>query len=432
MAAIDSVYNYYLSTYSNSRVSRYDSHKKSELRDIYNKIVKVNQESPLYKISHSKDVTKFAIDIKESARQIKNVISSLSTDDHGIESAFSKKVASSSNEDIVAAKYIGNCQQTNSTNDFDIEIRKLATPQINIGNFLSDNGKDMETGAYSFDLDTPSASYEFQFNINDGEKNRDVLEKLARLVNNADIGLHAEVLSNEHSESALSIASLQTGLSADETSLFNIIPEGTTGSYAVMNKLGINHITYPAENSSFLLNGQEYSSYSNTVTIDNTFELTLKNVTKPGQTETVGYKTSVDAVADNLNDLIESYNSIIDIATNHAGASQQGNRLLQDMRSVPNAFSTELEAIGLRTANDGRIQLDKALLSDAISSSDAKANFSVLNAFKDALNDKATKASINPMKYVNKVIVAYKNPNHIESTPYVTSVYSGLMLDHYC
>lgn len=432
MAAIDSVYNYYLSTYSNSRVSRYDSHKKSELRDIYNKIVKVNQESPLYKISHSKDVTRFVIDVKESARQIKNVISSLSTDGHGIESAFSKKVASSSNEDIVEAKYIGNGRQSDSVNDFEIEIRKLATPQINIGNFLSDNGKDMETGAYSFDLDTPSASYEFQFNINDGEKNRDVLNKLARLINNADIGLRAEILSNEHSESALSIVSTQTGLSADETSLFNIVPEGTTGSYAVMNKLGINHITYPAENSSFLLNGQEYSSYSNTVTIDNTFELTLKNVTPPGQSETVGYKTSVDAVADNLNDLIESYNSIIDIATTSAGASQQGNRLLYDMRSVPNAFSNELESIGLRTADDGKIQLDKALLSDAISSTDAKANFSVLNAFKDALNDKATKASINPMKYVNKVIVAYKNPNHTEATPYVTSVYSGLMLDHYC
>ena len=40
MAAIDTVYHYYLSTYANSTVSRYDSHKKSELRDIYNRMVK--------------------------------------------------------------------------------------------------------------------------------------------------------------------------------------------------------------------------------------------------------------------------------------------------------------------------------------------------------------------------------------------------------
>ena len=34
MAAIDSVYNYYLTTYGKtSSSSRYDAHKKSELRD---------------------------------------------------------------------------------------------------------------------------------------------------------------------------------------------------------------------------------------------------------------------------------------------------------------------------------------------------------------------------------------------------------------
>ena len=49
MAAIDSAYQYYLSTYGNSTVSRYDTHKKSQLRDTYNKIVKTNKESPLYK-----------------------------------------------------------------------------------------------------------------------------------------------------------------------------------------------------------------------------------------------------------------------------------------------------------------------------------------------------------------------------------------------
>ena len=47
MAAIDSAYQYYLSTYGNSTVSRYDTHKKSQLRDTYNKIVKTNKESPL-------------------------------------------------------------------------------------------------------------------------------------------------------------------------------------------------------------------------------------------------------------------------------------------------------------------------------------------------------------------------------------------------
>ena len=35
------------------------------------------------------------------------------------------------------------------------------------------------------------------------------------------------------------------------------------------------------------------------------------------------------------------------------------------------------------------------------------------------------------MNYVNKVVVAYKNPGHNFATPYITSIYSGMMLDNY-
>ena len=85
-AILDNMYNYYLTTYGKSTVSRYDSHKKSELRSVYNNIVKINKESPLYKIKDSADAQKFAIDIKEHARDLKNVIASLSTGDSLAES----------------------------------------------------------------------------------------------------------------------------------------------------------------------------------------------------------------------------------------------------------------------------------------------------------------------------------------------------------
>lgn len=88
-AILDNMYNYYLTTYGKSTVSRYDSHKKSELRSVYNNIVKINKESPLYKIKDSADAQKFAIDIKEHARDLKNVIASLSTGD-SLAEAFQK------------------------------------------------------------------------------------------------------------------------------------------------------------------------------------------------------------------------------------------------------------------------------------------------------------------------------------------------------
>ena len=73
-AILDNMYNYYLTTYGKSTVSRYDSHKKSELRSVYNNIVKINKESPLYKIKDSADAQKFAIDIKEHARDLMSLL----------------------------------------------------------------------------------------------------------------------------------------------------------------------------------------------------------------------------------------------------------------------------------------------------------------------------------------------------------------------
>lgn len=55
MAKIDSAYSYYLNTYGSSAVSRYDTHKKSELQQHLYRIVKLNKESPLYNISSSGD-----------------------------------------------------------------------------------------------------------------------------------------------------------------------------------------------------------------------------------------------------------------------------------------------------------------------------------------------------------------------------------------
>lgn len=68
MLALSSVYNHYRTNYAQGTITKYDAHKKSELRDIYNSIIKLNKESPLYLPDTSKRSQAFAIGIKESAR----------------------------------------------------------------------------------------------------------------------------------------------------------------------------------------------------------------------------------------------------------------------------------------------------------------------------------------------------------------------------
>lgn len=93
-AILDNMYNYYLTTYGKSyRFPVWFPQEEWVALWIYNNIVKINKESPLYKIKDSADAQKFAIDIKEHARDLKNVIASLSTGD-SLAEAFRKKLPS--------------------------------------------------------------------------------------------------------------------------------------------------------------------------------------------------------------------------------------------------------------------------------------------------------------------------------------------------
>ena len=42
-SVINSAYDYYLTTYGSQHTSRYDSHKREDLRDTVNKIKKINK-----------------------------------------------------------------------------------------------------------------------------------------------------------------------------------------------------------------------------------------------------------------------------------------------------------------------------------------------------------------------------------------------------
>lgn len=431
---IGSAYDYYLKTYGSQQTSRYDSHRKEDLRNTVNKIKILNKESPLYKFKLSGDVQKYAIDIKESARNIKNVVASFSETEAGIAAAFGKKIATSSNPEAATAQYIGDSSSLTTNDGFELEILQLASPQTNVGNFLKRDDYDFLPGSYSFDLNMNSNSYEFQYNINVGDTNGDVLHKLARLVNNAHIGLKGDVLNGSSDMISLRLESKQTGLSPRETSIFKIVADNTPESRQAMEILGIDAVAAMAENSSFLLNGTKHNSYSNTFTINNTFSVTLNNTTPKNEPVKIGFKPGSEAVTDDVQSLVDSFNSIIEMAENHSGMPSSNEKLLKDMGNVAKTFSSALRPLGLSVSDKGMISVDRTRLTESVVSKDADQNLGVLNRFKDAIGRKADEASLDPMNYVKKVLVTYKNPNSSKNfvCPYITSVYSGMMVDRIC
>ncbi len=430
-AILTNVYNHYLMSYAPKSTStgRYDTHKKSELRGIYDSIVKLNKESPWYLDTKSRDTQIFAIGLKEGARVLHNTIASIG----GLEDTQSldQKTAYSSDEDIVSAKFTGNIGSAAPSPTLSLTVNRLAASQENMGAYLTNEPIGLEPDTYSFDVAINDLNYEFQFNINEDDTNKDVQERLVRLINNANLGIRAR-LDEGDSRSSIRLTSASTGLAEGRQEIFRISDEHTSKTAGVVEYFGLNYVSRQPANASFVLNGEERTSSSNTFTVGKMFELELKSVSEPDTSVSIGLKTDVESLADNVNTLIGSYNSFVSAAASYRQSQHLSGRLANEMGRLALHYGDELEQMGLHIQSDNTISIDEERLSESASAADGSFSHEALKSFTNALLQKTSQVSLNPMSYVDRVMVAYKNPGRNFASPYITSAYSGMMFNGYC
>ncbi|MBS7339136.1 MAG: flagellar capping protein [Lachnospiraceae bacterium] len=431
-AAINTVYNHYLTTYAPKSTSKYDTHKKSELRSIYNSMVKLNKESPLYILDTSRESREYVIGLKENARQLRNTIASLGGLDE--EEMLNKKSAYSSNEDIVSATFIGEVPEGGNVPPFHIEVTSLASNQVNLGTFLpSDEKAELAPDAYSFDITINDLSYEFQYSIHDGETNREVQERLARLITNADVGVNADILEDGNGNSSLRLTSVASGLKENKDYIFLVSDDKTTKRAGSVDYLGLGFMSRLPSNAEFLLNGESRSASSNHFTIDKMFELTLNGISpEEGQSAEIGLKTDLDSLTENVGNLIGGYNSFIKAASEYLDLHPRSGKLLNEMERMSQFYQPDLEKLGFVFNESGELSLNDEAFKNSILDESGHAQLSGIRNFTNSVLRKTDQISLNPIEYVDKKIVAYKNPGHNFATPYVTSNYSGMLFNSYC
>lgn len=432
IAALNTFYNHYLTTYAPNGInSQYDTHKKSELRGVYNSIVKLNKEAPLAILDTSRASQAFAVGIKESARALHNTIASVSGRD--AESLLDKKTAFSTNEDIATAAFIGDAEDVDDAPAFSIEVRRLAAEQVNTGNYLPDEEIALAPDTYSFDVGINSLNYEFQFLINEGDTNRSVQERLARLINNAEIGLGAEILEDDEGNSALKLSSKATGLPEGRKDIFHVSDTNTSKLSGAVDYLGIGEITRPATNAEFLINGNERTASSNHFTVEQVYSVNLTGLSpSEGDTAEIGIKPDHESLKENITKLIGGYNDFIRATAAYLESQPKSMRLMNEMAGIASVYANDLDTLGIYSEENGELSIDDERLSYAVEHADNEEVTEPLKDFTQALMRKSSGVSLNPMNYVNKIIVAYKNPGHGYASPYVTSAYSGMMFNSYC
>lgn len=429
--ALQSIYNNYLTQFAPS-TSRYDTHKKDELKNVYKSIARQTKESPIFLPVSDEDAVKYAVGIKESARDLHNVIASLSTDNSL--NLLDKKTAFSSDEDIALAKYIGDDSAIDEDQvpSFDLGVSQLASKQVNVGRFITDGAMTLVPDTYSFDININDTDYEFQFNVESSDTNRDMEEKLARLINRSNIGVTASVESNEIGQSALRLESVATGRAGDKESIFTVSDDNTSKRAGAVDYFGLSEVTEAPRNAEFTLNGTSHDAYSNSFTIDRAYEVTLTGVSEDGSTTRIGLKADVDSLISNVESLVEGYNRFIHSTMEFADAyGGQNHRFRNEIAGIQNVYRNELDSIGLSFDDNGGLVIDEKYLRAAALEGDPHDTLSPITDFTSEMLLEARKISLNPMNYTDRIVVAYKNPGHNFSNPYVTSYYSGLMFNSF-
>lgn len=436
---ISSVYSYYLTQYGNKTNSKYDSHTKAQRKETYSKVMRLNSQTPTYKTDISEDAQRYAIDLKENARELSNIANELSDSSNG--GMAYRKTAKSSNPSAVEAVFIGDSSNS-SIPELDVEVKQLATNQQNIGNYLQPNSHILKPGDYSFDLNVNNLTYEFQFSIEQNESTKDVQEKISRLINRSNIGLKSDILQDSLGNTAINISSDATGLSGIRPTIFSI--KANKDSYDVtkesdasgsrnenlVDTLGLDRVSQYPGNAIFTINGDERASQNNNIIINKTYSLSFNSITdEPAH---ISLRADAASISESIDELVAGYNNLVSVAVNSDNNVFSGNAKLQkEISSIAKTYRGELTSSGLTVDDNGIINVDKTAIMKAANDGSLSDIFSSLNSFKKAIQQKAEDISLNPMNYVNNKIVAYKNPHRVLNDPYNLSAYSGMMFNGY-
>ena len=129
--ALNQVYNHYLTEYAPKSNTALDTHKKSDLRSIYNSIIKLNKEAPLCILDTSDEAKQYAVSLKEQSRLFRNALISTKGSSES-EQLLRQKVAYSTKESIASASYVGS-ESGDHAPSFTLSVERLASSQVNFG-----------------------------------------------------------------------------------------------------------------------------------------------------------------------------------------------------------------------------------------------------------------------------------------------------------
>lgn len=423
---VTSVYNYLAETYVPKSYSRYDTHKKTELRDLYSRIIKKTKNSPLYKIKMTSTQQANVITMKDTALSIGSTLSNLNPEDEY--SVFSYKKAYSQNPENAEAEIITE-DESKLPDAFYLKVNNLATPQINRSRDMRESDTGIHGDDYSFAIDINSTTYNFKVKVASHSTNGEIFHEISNCINHAHIGLHSYVTSPKEDMVNLAIQSNHSG-SIDNEDIFSIYDTGMqNGRTGIMEYYRLDSVRQHPKNASFSINGSENESVSNEFKLNKSLKVTLHS---PSEEEfLIGYTNNDEKITEGLERLRDSYNILIDLSNGEKDALSK--KLTKELGNLAGLYRNNLESSGISFDEEGHMQVDSFLAMQSSATGDLQELFSDDSSFVKNFKKKLSSITLDPLEYVQKKLVTYPNTSKPGiANPYQISIYSGLLFNYYC
>lgn len=426
-----SVYNNLIQGLISLCPNRFDTHKKSELQNVYRDIMLLTSEQPLYKVTFDESAQEYTLGIKNAALSLSSMIKELNIDDGT--SVFRNQILVSSEPDTVDVSVLEGTAIPDTDLPLSVEVSHLSSPQENHGNFVVSNASSLVSGQYNFTIGIEENVYSFQFNVSNGSTNLELQNKLADFINKTAIGLRTRIVQNaETGESRLDLIAIAAGSSDGKASFSPAdVRFPDNASHGIITHFGLDHIGVPPVNTTFLVNGTPNEVRGRSYLYNNALTLSFQDTTTaPVSIEKM---TNQEPVMEKMRNFVEKYNSIFTYVQEKQPDNHRAKKLLYDLGNSMRQFSSELETCGLHLSKAGTLSIDEARLYVAAGNGTLEHLFSGESGFASTLMKKFSDISLNPMDYLNKTVVTYPNVAAKKTVnPYVSSIYCGLLYNNYC
>jgi len=278
-------------------------------------------------------------------------------------------------------------------------VNQVASGQTNEGNKMEAAAAfDGNTGTNRFSIEQGGKTTQISVNVQKGDTNQAVQQRMADAINNSGAGVKATVeIDSETKTSMLRLESATTG--SDPKNSFKV----TDISGGLAGKMGANEITREGQDALYSVNGgPERRSQSNTVAIGNGVTATFNSASEKAATITWGPDTN--ATKNLVEDMVKSYNNLYSAAAERTNDPRAQN-LASRMVNISKTYSDSLSSMGVGFDSSGRMTIDSKKMDQAAESGKLDQFFREFSGknygFTNQLGRLADSISRNPGNFVS-------------------------------